>query len=65
LTTNEDVLSTKNKFKAALNESRVNIIEALNENQKHLYDIFFKVIGIPNIGVLTANPINFPRDDLS
>lgn len=54
MTTNENELSPKDKFKAALNESRVNMIDALNENQNHLYDIFFKVIGIPNIIIILA-----------
>ena len=43
-----------NKFKEALNQSRVNLIDALNNNQKQLYDIFFKVIGVPNIIIILA-----------
>ncbi len=59
-----DILETANAFKDALNQSRTNMIEALNDNQKQLYDLFFKVIGVPNIIIISAISNAFLRSTL-
>jgi hypothetical protein len=59
-----NILETANAFKNALNQSRLNMIEALNDNQKQLYDLFFKVIGVPNIIVISAISNTYLRNIL-
>jgi len=39
-----EVASINEQFKEELNQSRNNIIEALNDNKKQLYDLFFSLV---------------------
>ena len=50
----QEIQSIRTEYVEKLTDSINNLTDAYNENKKHLYDIFMKVLAIPNLIIITA-----------